>query len=208
MTGVSRIVRVKSLAYKLRMMLILGKDNGLSQSVSVGYLLAGPHQMFENFIDGVLIEQPPVEGLGLDSSWDVAILVPFNSVPAFFFLVAELIVLHAFPLESERNRNCLRRDQKPVAYRLFQAVVVRRYAVLQIEEIVCVAVYLFLRSRCQADQKRIEIFKDRAILLIDRPMRLINDDQIEVSRTKLPSAVLRLIDESQHGRVGRNQHSR
>ena len=81
------------------MLMVLGEDDGLAQPVSVGHLHAARHQMFQDLINGIFIEQPPVQRLGLYGPRDVAIVIPLDCVPAFLLFLAQL---------ARRPRGCCR----------------------------------------------------------------------------------------------------
>jgi hypothetical protein len=62
-------------------------NDGLAQPIAPGDLEAPRHQVLEHLVHGVLVEQPPVDGLGLDTVRDVPLVIPFHRVPLVFFLL-------------------------------------------------------------------------------------------------------------------------
>jgi hypothetical protein len=76
------------------------------------------------------------------------------------------------------------------------------YAPLEIEEAVGVDVDLVLRRRGEAHEQRVEVAEDRAVLLIDRAVRFVDDDEVEVAGAEAALPVPRLIDEPHHRRIG------
>ena len=72
----------------------------------------------------------------------------------------------------------------PSSHRLVEAIGVGRHAVLEVEQIVGVAVDLVLRRGGQADQQAVEIVEDRPVLLVDGAVRLIDDDKVEMARRR------------------------
>ena len=94
--------------------------------------------------------------------------------------------------------------RKPSLDRLVERVGVGRHAVLEVEQAVGVAVDLVLRRRGQADQQRVEVVEDRAVLLVHRAVRLVDDDEVEVARAEAPLPVARLVDQAHHRRIGRD----
>src|SRR5215207_101759 len=74
-------------------------------------------------------------------------------------------------------------------------------AVLQLEQPVRVVVDVVLRRGRQPDQPRVEPVEDRLVLLVHRPVRLVDDDQVEVSRAEPPLVPGALLDQAHHRRV-------
>ncbi len=65
------------------------------------------HQVLEHLVDGVLVEQPLVDRLGLDPVGDVAVLVPLQRVPLVLLLFGQIVVPDALALELQRHRDGL-----------------------------------------------------------------------------------------------------
>src|SRR5262249_29474068 len=61
---------------------------------------------------------------------------------------------------------------------------VGRYTVFEIEQRISVAVDLVLGRRGEADQEGIEILEDRPVTLVDRAVRLVDHDEIEMAGTE------------------------
>ena len=62
-----RVVRVEALGDEVCVMLILDEEDGLSQPVATRHLETSRHQVLEDLVHGVLIEEPLVDRLGLDA---------------------------------------------------------------------------------------------------------------------------------------------
>ena len=92
-------------------------------------------------------------------------------------------------LELQRHRDRPRRYQKAVLYRLIEVVRVGRHTALQVEQRIGVAVDLVLGRGGQTDQQAVEIVEDRAVLPIDRTVRLVDHDQIEMADAEAALAV-------------------
>jgi hypothetical protein len=63
---VVRVVGVEALGDEVGVVVVLGEDDGLAQPVAARHLLALGHQGFEHLVDGVGVEQPLVDRLGID----------------------------------------------------------------------------------------------------------------------------------------------
>ena len=79
--------------------------------------------------------------------------------------------------------------RKPSVDRLVEVVEVRRDTALEVEEVVGVDVDLVLRRRGQADEEAVEVVEDRAVLLVDGAVRLVDDDEVEVADAEATRAV-------------------
>lgn len=73
----------------------------------------------------------------------------------------------------------------------------------KIEERIGIVIDFVFWCRCQAHQQAIEIIEDRLVFAVDRAMRLIDDDQVEMPRPKLTHTLLALVNQPHHRRVGR-----
>ncbi len=82
-----------------------------------------------------------------------------------------------------------RRHQVPVRHRFVQAIGVGRHAVFQVEQPVGVVVDLVLRRGRQADQQRIEVLEDGAVLLVHGAVGFVDDDQVEMPDAEAPLLV-------------------
>ena len=203
---VVRVVGVEPLGDELGVVLVLGEQDRLAEPVAAGDRQAPRHQVLQDLVHRVLVEQPLVDRLGLHAVGDVAVLVPLQRVPLVLLLFGQLVVPDPLALELQRHRHGLRRHEEPVAHRLVQRVGVGRHAVLEVEQAVGVAVHLVLRRGRQPDQERVEVVEDGAVLLEHRAVRLVDDDQVEVPGAEPPLPVARLVDQPHHRRIGRDEH--
>ena len=141
-------------------------------------------------------------------SGTVPVLVPFERVPVLLLLVGEVVVADALALELQRHRDRLRRHQEAVGDRVLEVVGVGRHPALELEQRIGVAVDLVPRRGGQPDQQAVEILEDRPVLPVDRAVRLVDDDQVEMPRPEPAGAVLHLLDQVHHRRIGREKHPR
>ena len=80
--------------------------------------------------------------------------------------------------------------------------------VLSSKRVVGVAVH-FAWARRKSQQQRIEVVENRPYFLVDRPMGLVDDDQIEMARPEpLPAVPPGIVDGIHHRRVGREHQPR
>ena len=113
-------------------------------------------------------------------------------------------VADALALELQRHGHRPGRDQIPLTHGLVESVGVGRHPVLKSEQRVRVAVDLVLRGRGEPDQQGVEPAEDRAVLLVDRPVGLVDDDQVEVPGPEAPPGLIGLVDQAHHRGVGRD----
>src|SRR5260370_2583218 len=106
-----------------------------------------------------------------------------------------------FEDKPEGDRHGVGRDQETIIYRLVEAVSVRRHTPLQVKEPIRVTVDFILGGGGKTYQKAVEIIEDRAVFPVDRAVRLVDHDKIEMPDAE-PALTLRsLIDQPHHGRI-------
>ena len=200
-----RVVGVETLGDELGVALVLGEEDGLAEPIAAGHGHAARHQVLQNLVHRVLVEQPPVDGFGLDAIGNAAFLIPLQRVPLLLVVFGQLVVPDPLALELEWHRHGLRRHEEAVVHRLGERVGVGRHAVLEVEQAVGVAVQLILGRCREPHQQRIEVVEDGAVLLKDRTVRLVDDDEIEVPDAETSLTVPRLVDQPHHRRIGRDE---
>ncbi len=105
-----RIVHIEAFFDELGMILVLGKQNRLTQQITTCDGLPTRHQMLEHFIDSIGVEQPLVDGRCFHPVGDVSVLVPFLRVPLVFLFLAQVMVLDSVTLELDWNGDGLGRN--------------------------------------------------------------------------------------------------
>ena len=208
---VVRVVDVETLGDELGVVVVLGKHDGLAQPVAAGHLLALGHQVRERLVDRVGVEQPLVKRCGFHLvGRRGAVLAPLQGVPLFLLVLAELGVLDAVALKLQRHRHRQRWHQVAVGHRLVQRVGIGGNAVFQVEQAVGVVVDLILRRGRQAHEQGVEVLENGAVLLVDRTVRLVDHDQVEVAHAEaaLPAfaVISGFVDQAHHRRVGGDEH--
>ena len=198
------VVEVEALLDELGVGLVLGEDDGLAEPVAAGDLVPVGHQGGEDLVDGVGVEQEPVELLGGDGVGDVAVLVPLEGVPVVLLLLGQVVVADALAQELGRHRHPDRRDEVALRDGVVEAVGVGGHAGFEVEQLVGVAVDLVLRGRGQPDEEGVEPGEDRPILLIDRSVRLVDDHQVEVAGSEQALPAVGLLDQVHHRRIRRH----
>ena len=188
----------------LSVAVILGKDDGLAQLLSVVNFQAVGHQQIQSQADGILVEQPLVEGRGLDPLGQLPILIGEGGLILRLFLLGQIGVgdalLHEFQLALHREEV----HQKAVLHRLGQFVAVGRHTALQFKDLVSVLVDLILWGGCETHQGCVKVVENIPILIVDGAVGLVADDQIEVAYSEqLSLSVLNRVDAVHHGLVGR-----
>src|SRR5260221_10080488 len=75
------IVGIESLNDKFSVRLVLGEDDRLPNAIAASYLEPSRHQVFEDLVDRVLVEEPLVDGWWFDPCRSVAVIVPLDCIP-------------------------------------------------------------------------------------------------------------------------------
>ena len=132
--GVLGVVDVEALRDELGVLLVLGEDDGLAEPVAAGDLVAVRHQRGEDLVDGVGVEQEPVELLGGDRVGDVAVLAPLAASPSRPSPPRKVVVADALAQELRRHRHRHRRHEVALGDGLVEAVGVGGHAVLEVEQ--------------------------------------------------------------------------
>ena len=202
---VPRVVVVEPRFDERRMLVIAREDDRLGQSVATVDGVAVLHEMLQHLVDGVAVEQPTVDGGRVDPFRQPAIVLvvaPVEALPLRLLFLAERVVVDALAWKPEIHLLNLRGYEKAVRHRGRELVRVGGHARLQVEEFVGVPVDLIPRRRGQAHQQRVEVPKDGPVLLIHRPVRLVDDHEIEVPDPEAGLGARRLVDQPHHRRIG------
>ena len=189
---VMRVILIEALGDELRMVVILGEDDRLSEPVAACHLLPAGHQVFEHLVHCIRVEQPPIDCRRFHAVRERRRPRPIPARPTAPF---PPLTSSSYVIPSRWNlsgtETAFGGTRKPSAHRVIQSVSVSRHAIFKIEQPIGVSVDFVLRRGRQPDQQRIEVLEDRAVLLINRPVRLIDDDQIEVADAEASLAILR-----------------
>ena len=199
-----RVGKIEPLGDEAGVMLVLGEYDRLAEPVAGGDLLAVGHQMLEDLVDGISVEEPPVDGGGVHAVGDLAVLVPLKLVPLVLLVFRQVVIADALPLKAQRHGDGPARHEEAILDGFVEGVGIRGDAALQVEEAVGVAVDLVLRRGGQAHEEAVEVLEDRAVLFIDRAVGLIDDDHVEVAGAEAAASVLYLVDKLHHRGVSRD----
>jgi len=90
--------------------------------------------MCQHLVHRVFIEQPSVQCFGLNVTWNIPFLVPFDRIPAFLLFFAQVFVVDAFTLEFQRNRDRLGRNEELISYRLIEIVDIGWDTIFEVEK--------------------------------------------------------------------------
>ena len=187
----------------LRVAVVLGKDDGLAQLFAVVDFQAVGHEQVQGLADGVLVEQPLVESRRLDLLRQLPVLIGEGGLVFLLLLLRQVVVGDAFDEEFQLALHREEVHQKAVLHRLGQVVAVGRYAALQLEDLVGILVDLVLGGGGEAHQGRVKVGEDVPILVVDGPVGLVADDEVEVAHgEQLPVLILHGVDAVHHGLVG------
>ena len=200
-----RVVVIESLLDELRVRVVASEEDRLGQPVPPFDCVAMLHQVLEHLVHRVLVEEPAVDGGGVDlvrQTVLVHVVAPVEALPLFLFLVAERVVVDAFAGKLQVHLLHARWHEEAVCDGGLQFVGVGRHARLQVEECVGVSVYLLPWCRGQTDQQRVEVAEDRPVLLVHRAMRFVDDHEIEMPDAEARLATRRLVNQPHHRRIG------
>ena len=202
---VLRVVVIETLLDELGVRVVASKEDRFGQPIPAFYCVAMLHQVLEHLVYRVLVEEPAVDGGGVDPVRQTAlvhVIAPVEALPLFLLFVAERVVVDAFAGKLQVHLLHARWHEEAVRDGGLQFVGVGRHARFQVEECVGVPVYLVPWCRGQTDQQRVEVAEDRPVLLIHRAMRFVDDHEIEMPDAETRLAAGRLVDQPHHRRIG------
>ena len=119
---------------------ILGKDDGLAQFFAVVDFQAVGHQQGKRLADGILVENPLVQGGRIDVPGQLAVFIGEGILVLGLFLGGQFIVDDAL---GQKFQLAFHREiihQEPVLDGLGQLVAVGGHTVLQLKDLVCILV--------------------------------------------------------------------
>jgi hypothetical protein len=122
------VLQVEAALDEVRVVAVLGEDDGLAQDVTARDLVTLAHQRRQHLVDRVLVEEEAVQLLGRDGVGYVAVLAPLERVPLVLLLVAQGVVPDAFAHEPERHRDADRWHEVLLRDGVVEAVGVGRHA--------------------------------------------------------------------------------
>ena len=112
------LVVIETLFDEFCVFVIAGEQNRFRQAVTAFDFVAVFHQVLKHFVDRVLVENPAVDGRGVDPVWKRVrfhIIAPVSALPLLLLLIAERVVVDA--LAGELQSTCWTRGgtRKPSA---------------------------------------------------------------------------------------------
>ena len=162
------------------------------------------HQVREHLVDRVLVEQPLVDLGGLDAVGDLP-SSPHSSMSHWSFSSSRQVVVadaRAHELERHRDRLAAAPDsRRPPPRRANRRRSARRPRGRTANRC-CWSISSF-GVAVSPTSKRVEVLEDRPVLLVDRAVRLVDDDQVEVAGAEAsPCPSCLLVDQVHHRRIG------
>ena len=168
--GVARQMRIllaEHLQDLLSMTVVLGEDDGLAQLLPVVDFHPVGHQQIQGQLDGILVEEPLVEGGGLDPLRQLPVFVGEGSLVFCLFLLRQIVVGDALLQEFQLALHREEVHQEAVLYRLGELIAVGGHAALQLKDLVGILVDLILGGSSKAHQRSVEVVEDVPVFVID-----------------------------------------
>ena len=198
-----RVLLPKDLQNLLRMGVIFGKNNGLSQLLAVVDPQSVSHKSMEDLPDGILVEHPLVESGGIDLLRQGAVLVLKGVFILRFVLLGQLIIDDTFLNELQFGLYREEVHQKAVLHRLGQLVAIGGHAALQFKNVIGILVDLILGGSGKAHQRRVKVVENIPVFVVDGAVGLVTDHQVEMpTGEKLTLLVPHRVDAIHHGLIG------
>ena len=189
------------------MAVVLREDDGLAELVAVVDFQPVFHQDVQDFPNGVFVEQPLVQRGGRDPFRQLPVLVRESILVNPLLLFGKLVVGDALLDEFQRRFHRQKIDKKTILHRLRQLVAIRRHAVLQFKNGVGILVDVVLRRRGQPHQRRVEIIENVLVLVVDGPMGLVANHEVEMTAGKQLSLFVAHRVDAVHHRLIRGKNA-
>ena len=201
--GKMRVLFIKDITDLFGVFVISCKDDGLAEFRAVIDLQPMLHQNVQDFADRIVIEEPVIQGRGGDAVRHIAIFI-FKCILIFLLVFfREVIIYDALLNEFQLCFHRHEIDQISVRNGLRQIIAVGGNALLQLKNPVGILIDFVLRSCCQTDQGSVKVIEDILIPVVNGPVGLVADNQIEMSAGKeLALIIFDRIDAVHHGLVG------
>ena len=185
------------------MTVVLGKDYGFAQLLTVINLKALRHNNMKHLANGIDVKHPFIQRGGHDFLRKFIILVKELLLILRLFFFGQFIIDNALLDEFQFGLHGHKVHQITVLHRLGQFVAVSRHTAFQFENLIGVLVNFILGGSCQTNQRGVKIIENIPVLIIDRPVGFIADHQIKMTAGKqLALLVLHVVDAVHHGLIG------
>ncbi len=185
------------------MLVVLGKDDGLAELLTVVDFESIGHQDMENLPDGIFIENPFIQGGGRNGFRYLTVFIPECLLINGLLIFGQFVVDNALLNKLQRSFHRQEIDQIAILDRLSQLIAVGRHAIFQLKHIIGIFINLIFGCGCQAHEWRIEIIEDVPVFVVDRTMCFVADNQVKMSAgEQLAFVILDGVDAVHHRLVG------
>src|SRR5262245_46721839 len=93
------VINVEALGDELGVLLVFSEDDCFSKLIAAAHFLASRHEVFQNLVDRVGVEQPLIQRFGLYPVGGFPILAPIDRVPLLLFFLGQILVVDTLALE-------------------------------------------------------------------------------------------------------------
>ena len=205
-----RVLPPEDLMNLLGVLVILGKDDCLSELFAIINAQAIIHQNVKHLPNGILVKHPLIDGGRCNAFGQFTICVFKGVFICFLISVGKIVVndtlLDEFQLAFHRHKV----DKESIGNCLPKLITICRNTVFKLENLICVLVDLILGRSGKTHQRCVEVIENILVLIVDRTVRLIHNYKIEMSDGKelLLILVLDRIDAIHHRLIGREYATR
>ena len=186
------------------MLVVLGKDNGFANLVTIVHFNALFHEDCQYLANGVFIENLLIQCRTVNRFGHFAIIIGKQVFVCFLVFFGQVIINNALFHEFQSGFNTHKINQEPVLNCLCQLITISRNTIFQFKDTVCVFVDFIPRSGSQANKVGIEICKNVFVLVIDTAVCFIANDKVKVSDSIefAPVFILGIINAVNHCLIG------
>ena len=183
-SAVLRVQLIKTLQNKLRMTLILGKNNGLPKAVATRHADPPLHEILKYKIHRGLVKYKPVKLFRGNKFGHQPVLKKIILIP---FLIFPGKIIVGNPLLEKFRPDLIivvRHQHMILIHRCLIIVGIGRDSMLHLKEVIGIPVHVRLGSCGQSHQNRIEVFENRPVLFENTAMALIYNNQVKMRGRK------------------------
>ena len=184
--------------------MVLREDDRLADLLAVIHRQTVGHQNMQHLTDRIGVEDPLIQRARADTVGHFAVLIGKGALIFRLILIGQLVIHDTLLDEFQPCFDRHEVDQKAVLDRLTQLVGIGRLVIVQIKHLIGVFLDLIFRGRGESHQRRVEVVEDIFILVVDGAVRLVADQEIEVTAgEELALVVFYLVNTAHHRLIGR-----
>ena len=192
------------------MLVVLGKDDCLSEFFAVIDAQTVLHQDMEHLTNGILVKHPFVDSRGSDAFGEIAVFILKGVLVSLSIFFGKIVVHYSLLNKFQFAFNRHKIHKKSIGNRLRKLVGIGRYVGFEFKYIIGILVDFVFRRGGKTNQGSVEIIENILVFVVDGAVCLVHDHEIEMSNREefLFILVLNSINTVHHRLIGREYTTR